>query len=110
MAYGSIIVKRVEIKEFLDTIKEYSREEIECTNHTFFRLSDQQKKIYTPEKLREIILFETPILVGIQENRNYAAFYKKIENKILRIILDIQIGKINIVTFYFINSNSLPKI
>ena len=62
MAYGSIIVKRVEIKEFLDTIKEYSREEIECTNHTFFRLSDQQKKIYTPEKLKEIILFETPIL------------------------------------------------
>ncbi len=44
MLAGNKIIKRVEIKEFLEQIREYSKEQIKCTNHTFFRLSEKQEK------------------------------------------------------------------
>ena len=107
MVYGNIIVKKIEVKEFLDIIKDYKAEQIECTNHTFFRLSEAQRKIFKCEKLKELILHEEPIMIGIQDNGNHAVFYKY-EKKIMRIMLDIQHQKINIVTFYF--PNQLPRI
>jgi len=74
MPAGNKIIRRVEIKEFLDRIREYSKEQIECTNHTFFRLSEEQRKIYTCEKLREYLFYEEPFLIGLQANKNYAIF------------------------------------
>jgi len=41
------IVKKVDIKEFESFMKEYEKDQIECTEHTFFRLSEKQRKIYT---------------------------------------------------------------
>lgn len=56
-------------------------------------------------------MYESPFLVGIQENGNYAVFYKYKKNKFLRIIIDIrEIRKVNIVTFYFIEEWQIPKI
>jgi len=107
MVYGNIIVRKVEIKDFLNLIRDYKAEQIECTEHTFFRLSDAQRKILKCEKLKEYILYEEPILVGIQKNGNHAVFYKH-EKKVMRMIIDIQHQKINIVTFYF--TNQLPRI
>jgi len=58
------IEKRVKIKEFAKFIKEYKEEQIECTEHTFFRLSEKQRKIYTFNKLKKILIEKTPFLVG----------------------------------------------
>ena len=89
MSLGNKIVKRIDVKEFLNIIKEYSAEKIECTNHTFFRLSDKQRLIYTSDKLKEYLLHDEPFLVGLQNNSNYALFYKHEKNKIIRIIVDV---------------------
>ena len=107
MAYENLIVKKIEINEFLEIIKDYKSEQIECTGHTFFRLSEGQRKIFKCEKLKEFILYEEPIFVGLQENGNHAIYYKH-DKKTMRMILDLQYQKINIVSFYF--TNQLPRI
>jgi len=103
------IKKRVDINEFVKFIKEYKKEQIECTDHTFFRLSQKQREIFTCEELKKILFDEKPFLVGIQHNENYAVFYKY-KNKNIRIILGINSQKINIVTFYYIEQWQIPKI
>lgn len=110
MFSGNKITKRIEIKEFLEQIREYSKKQIECTNHTFFRLSEEQRKIYTCERLREYLFYEEPFLVGLQDNGNHAVFYKHEKNKFMRIIIHISIQKVNIVTFYFIEQRQIPRI
>ncbi len=109
MIYGRRIVKRVEVKEFVHLTEKYTKKDIVCTNHTFFRLNQKQREIYTAEELIKIIKEESPILVGVQENGNYAVFYKYKE-KLYKIILGINTRNINIVTFYFINEWQLPKL
>jgi len=103
------IKKKVEIKDFINIIKKYNAEQIECTIHTFFRLSQKQRKIFTSEELKNILLKETPFLVGIQNNDNYAVFYKQKERN-LKIILVIEPRKVKIVTFYYILEWQIPKI
>ncbi|MBA3064644.1 MAG: hypothetical protein KJ646_02390 [Nanoarchaeota archaeon] len=103
------IEKKIDIKEFLDFINDYKEEQIECTEHTFFRLSEKQRKIYTCNKLKRIITKEKPFLAGIQYNKNYAVFYKY-KNRNLKIIVNLDNTKIKIVTFYFIEEWQIPKI
>jgi len=103
------IKKKVEVGRFIGFIKEYESEQIECTPHTFFRLSGKQRKIYTYEELRKILTQETPFLVGFQYNENYAVFYRY-KNKNLKMILALRGGKVKIVTFYFIEEWQIPKI
>lgn len=81
------IEKRIDIEKFIKFIQEYNKEQIECAEHTFFRLSEKQRKIYTCSELRKILYNEKPFLVGIQYNKNYAVFYKY-HNKNLKIILN----------------------
>ena len=107
MAYGNLIVKKIEINEFLERIRDYKSEHIECTDHTFFRFSEKQRKIFKCEKLKDFILNEEPMFVGLQGNGNYAVFYKY-EKKTMRMILDLQYQRINIVSFYFINQ--IPRV
>ena len=103
------IKKKVEIAEFIGFIKKYKPEQIECASHTFFRLSEKQRKIYTCDELRKILTQETPFLVGFQYNKNYAVFYKY-KNKNLKMIIAFNDRKIKIVTFYFIEEWQIPKI
>ncbi len=103
------IKKKVDIKEFLDFLKNYNKENIECTSHTFFRLSEKQREIFTCDELKRIFLKESPFLVGVQYNENYAAFYKY-QDKNLKIIVVMGDRKIKIVTFYFIEEWQIPKI
>ncbi len=102
------IEKKLNVDKLLSIIKRY-KEEIECTSHTFFRLSEKQRKIFTCAELRRILLNEKPFLTGIQYNGNYALFYKY-QNKNLKIIVGINDRKVNIVTFYFIEEWQIPKI
>jgi hypothetical protein len=59
--------------------------------------------------LKQILLKDSPFLVGIQYNKNYAVFYKY-QNRNLKIILNVNNRKIKIVTFYFIQEWQIPKI
>ena len=108
MFYKTKIKEKVDVNEFIELIKKYPPEKIKCTEHTFFRLSEKQRKIFTCEELRKILKNKKPFLVGIQRNDNHAAFYNY-QNKNLKIILRIN-GKINIVTFYFVEEWQIPKI
>ncbi len=103
------IKERVSTKKFLEIISKYDAKNLECTSHTFFRLSQKQREIFTSNELRKIVLKEKPFLVGIQYNENYAAFYKH-SDKILKVIFHIDKRKVNIVTFFFIGEWQIPKI
>ena len=107
--FNTRIRAKVEVYDFLDIIRKYKEEQIECTNHTFFRLNETQRKIYTCKELTRILFKEIPFLVGIQFNDNYAVFYHY-KNKVLKIILSKEDRKINIVTFYFIEEWQIPEI
>lgn len=109
MFNGTRIKKKVNVHEVIEFIKEYKLEDLECTSHTFFRLNEKQRKIYTEEELKKILTQEKPFLVGVQYNDNYALFYKY-NNQNLKIIVNLGCRKIKIVTFYFIEEWQIPKI
>ena len=105
------IKKKVGIMEFAEIIQQCKPEEIECTKHTFIRLSEKQRKIFTCSELKKIIMNYKPFLVGIQNNENYAVFYNyKNKHLKLKVIVDLDNRKIKIVTFYFIEEWQIPKI
>lgn len=110
MVKGHRIERKIKVGDFLDMLKNYSRENINCTDHTFFRLSEKQRKIFKCERIRDYLLDEIPHLVGIQYNRCYAVFYKYEKKRFIRITLDIILNKIDVVTFYMIDDFQLPKI
>lgn len=93
---------KLKISEFSKLIIKYGADNIESTGHTFFRLSEKQRKIYTEEELKKIISSDKPIEVGIQNNGNHSVMYNYKE-KYLKILLDFAPNKIYIVTFYILN-------
>lgn len=110
MVDGHRISKKVNTEKFLEQIRHYSKNQIECTNHTFFRLNEKQRKIFKCEKIKDYLLDEIPLYVGLQNNNNYAIFYKYPSNKIMRVIIEVTLTKIWVVTFYFIDKAQLPRI
>ena len=46
MVKGHRIEKKVKVETFLDIIKSYTKDQINTTDHTFFRLNEQQRKIF----------------------------------------------------------------
>ncbi len=109
MVEGHKIKKRMDLNTFLELIKDYNKENIETSKHTFFRFSEEQRKIFNESFIKEFIINETPFLIGIQNNGLFALFY--IHNKeIFRMIVDMQTNKIYIVTFYKIDKEQVPKI
>ena len=54
MAKGHRIEKRIEVKTFLETIKNYNEEQIVTTQHTFFRLDEEERKIFKDPCLKII--------------------------------------------------------
>ena len=109
MLNSTKIKRKIEINNFIQLTQNYSKTQIECTPHTFFRLSQKQREIFTCDELKRILIHEKPFLTGIQKNQNYAAFYEY-KDKILKMILRINDRKINIVTFYFIEQWQIPRI
>lgn len=104
------IKELVDTREFVESIRNYNPEDVICTKHTFFRLSEKQKERFTCETIREYLFEAIPVLVGIQYNGCYAVFYKYIEQRIIRIIIDIKLDKIYVVTFYVIERSQMPVI
>lgn len=109
MIKGHRIEKKIEVNDFISLVKDFKENDIITTKHTFFRLREDDRKIFKDKIIKEIILSQSPVLAGIQHNRLYAVFYKY-EKNILKILLDIQANKINLVTFYIIDNQQLPRI
>ena len=103
------IKRKISANDFIVLIRKYSPESIEDSGHAFRRLSQRQRELFTIEEVRKILLKDKPFLVGIQENNNYAVFYKH-QGKNLRIILKLESQKVKIVTFYNILEWQIPKI
>jgi len=92
---------KVSIKEFSEKIT-LLKDNIMTTKHTFFRLSEKQRKVYDEKVIKDILLNQRPLEIWEQENGNNAVFYTFKENKVIKIILDIQPDKVYIVTFYIL--------
>ena len=103
------IKRKIPINDFVALIRKYSPENIEDSGHAFKRLSQRQRELFTIEEVRKILLKDKPFLVGIQENDNYAVFYKH-QGKNLRMIIKLESQKVKIVTFYNILEWRVPKI
>ena len=69
------IREKINVSKFIEKLNSYGYDNIEATKHTFFRLSEKQRKIYTEEKLKKIISTERPLEVSLQKNGNYAIIY-----------------------------------
>ena len=62
------IKKKIPVNDFIALIRKYLPENIEDSGHTFKRLSQKQRELFTIEELSDILLKDKPFLVGIQEN------------------------------------------
>jgi hypothetical protein len=103
------IKKKVQVSDFFILIRKYTSRDIEDSGHAFKRLSQRQREIFTMDEIRKILFEDKPFLVGIQENENYACFYKH-QGKNLRIILKFDNRKVKIVTFYYVLDWQIPSI
>lgn len=110
MIKGHKIKKEIKIQEFLDLISDYPANKIKCTNHTFFRLSEKQRKFFKCQELKVFLLEKVPVFAGLQHNNNYAVFYAHKENTVIRLVLYISSTGIQIVTFYRIEKKNIPRI
>lgn len=88
MVKGHKIEEKIGIDKFLDIIKNYTNEQITTTEHTFFRLDEEERKIFKESVLKDYLTSKVPILAGLQYNLNYAVFYDYDRRKALRIIID----------------------
>ena len=103
------IRKKVDNKDFMVRMKCYAPESIICSVHTFFRLSEKQREVFTCESIREYLREKVPSLAGEQYNGNCAAFYKLKNKRFIRIIVDIKPNGVNVVTFYVIEKLPVMK-
>ena len=103
------IKKKVSVNDFIVLIRKYSPDQFEDSGHAFKRLSQKQRGLFTIKEVCNILLKNNPFLVGVQENDNYAAFYK-FQGKNLRIIIRLERQKVKIVTFYYVLELQIPKI
>lgn len=109
MPTGHRIREYVDVEKFREKIKHYPAENIQCTLHTFFRLGDKQRESFTRETLKRLLLEDTPVLVGVQNNGIYAVFYKHKKQSFIRIMVAFKPNRADIVTFYIINKEQLPR-
>ncbi len=100
------IVQKVPLVEFQELL--YRRQgHITINEHAYFRLSEMQRKVYKEGYLQKVFEKEKPVLVGIQRNGRYAAFYRRKEGY-LRIVFKISPEEIEIITFYI--TDYLPNV
>lgn len=99
MVRGHRIKEMVDTRKFLSEISSFREEQVVTAKHAFFHLKVGNGKIFKEQIIKKMVLEEHPLLVWLQYNRKYAAFYRY-DGYIIRIILDVKPEKIVIVTYY----------
>lgn len=106
---GYRIAEFEDIEVFRNRMDNFNTNSIECTDHTFFRLNKKQRNEFTCDMLKNFLLNEIPLKVGIQVNRNYAAYYKYPNNRIIKIVISFKPTLIRTVTFMILDKEQLPR-
>jgi len=101
--FSTRIIQKISYEEFGELIKN----KVSINPHAYFRLNQMQRKIYKDDILIKVLLEEKPVLIGIQKNKRYAAFFKRKEGY-LKIIFEIKQNNVEIITFYI--TEILPRI
>jgi len=109
MIKGYKIEKLEAIAVFTERMKNFDENTIECTIHTFFRLSEKQRKVLNCDELKRFLLKSIPVKVAIQYNKNYAIWYDYKGQKLLKMLLSLKPDKIRIVTFTILDKSQLPR-
>ena len=110
MINATKIKKKIDEESFYQKLKIYKRDKIECTDHSFFRFSEEQRKRFNCDFVKDILLNQKPILAGIQYNGNYALFYDFENDRLLRIMAIFISDKIRVITFYTIEKHQMPNL
>lgn len=74
MVKGHRVEKIVDIDHFVDMVKGCGT--VNCTHHTFFRLSEKQRKLFKCREIEKYLLGIRPVLVGQQFNGLFSCFYR----------------------------------
>ncbi|HIH04811.1 TPA: hypothetical protein HA372_01770 [Candidatus Woesearchaeota archaeon] len=104
--FSTKIIEEVDRSHFEELIDE-RKDSLRVSPHALDHLSNAQRKIFSEEDLKRIILSERPEGVGRQRNECYAVFYKR-KDGYLKLILNIKEARIDIITF--INVGSMPNL
>ena|SRR3989344_6373220 len=102
--YTTRPVKELETLEFKELIHD---KVIIISPHAFDHLSRNQRKIFKEEDLIYMIQKENPRKIYIQENKRYAAYYRKSDGY-RKIVTEVQDKSVVIVTFT--DPKEIPKI
>ncbi|MBI4146145.1 hypothetical protein HY489_02290 [Candidatus Woesearchaeota archaeon] len=98
------IIEKLPTEQYLDWVQTRS---IKINPHALFRLSDAQRKVFKEEELIKTMKNETPCLVGLQKNGNYATFSRR-NKEYRRIVFTLDEKTIEVVTFY--DTDTLPQL
>ncbi|MEW5955950.1 MAG: hypothetical protein AB1626_05460 [Candidatus Micrarchaeota archaeon] len=110
MLKGHRIERFEDVDEFLEGLKNLREADVECTPHTFFRLSEKQRKLFTEGELKHLLFCERPLRVGIQCNGNHALYYKhKDKSTVIKVIVSFKPAAASIITFYVLDISELPR-
>ena len=91
------IIRVLSLEEFHEILENY-KNNINISKHALSHLSRKQRNLFCKEDLMWPLLYETPSLIGEQNNGFFVIFFKRKESY-LKIILNILEQRIEIVTF-----------
>ena len=92
MLNSTTIKKKLDEESFYQKLRNYTRDKIECSPHSFFRFSEEQRKRFNCDFARDILLNQKPVLAGLQYNGNYALFYNFEYDRFLRIMVSCKVN------------------
>ena len=101
--YSTKPIEDIATDEFLRLI---TKKEIIISPHALWHLSHHQRKVFNVEELINMVGRETPRKVYLQENKRYAAYYRK-SNGYRKLVIEMRYDKIIIVTF--VDISEIPK-
>jgi hypothetical protein len=109
MNFDTDIKEKLKVTSFLKKIEKFNENNLIITPHAMFRLNEKQRKIYQDTILKKILFTEKPLEVGVQFNGCLALIYNY-GLSILKMVVDLKIDKLYIVTFYILNKEQRGEI
>ena len=108
MVKGYAKVKSISTDKFVSLVKGYREDQFNPTNHSLFRLSEQQKPDFK-EVIKGFLFNSVPIKVTYQANSNYAAFYDYKGQLALKVVLSFKAARIDMITMKVLDKKQLPR-
>lgn len=110
MSFNHRIKEKIRNEEFIEILSHYQDSDIYSTEHTFDRLNENERKIFKHDDLITIVRQKRIFLVGIQYNGLFTVIFDFSKNEAVRMVFEVHPFKIEIITFYLVNKNEIPRI